>query len=96
MATNIPYLDATGRRMELLCSHCKGSGFITSPDWLGYNAKWQDEHVYEMPLSGRDEWERERPMPEGPEEIACGECEGIGWVLTEPGRALLDFIRRHS
>jgi DnaJ-class molecular chaperone len=25
----------------------------------------------------------------------CPECEGTGWVVTEDGRRLLDFVERH-
>lgn len=29
------------------------------------------------------------------EMIACPECGGIGWVPTEDGQRLLDFLGRH-
>jgi RecJ-like exonuclease len=38
---------------------------------------------------------RREPHPEGPEEVPCGACDGLGRVPTEEGRLILDFVRRH-
>jgi DnaJ-class molecular chaperone len=29
------------------------------------------------------------------EPVECMECHGVGWVPTEEGRTLLDFLQRH-
>lgn len=37
-------------------------------------------------------WNGEVPYPEGPEEIPCPECDGVGLTLTEAGLAILQLL----
>ena len=37
----------------------------------------------------------ELELSKEPEELDCPECEGKGVILTDEGKELLSFIRRH-
>jgi hypothetical protein len=27
--------------------------------------------------------------------VECGQCSGVGWIPTEDGKRLLEFLQRH-
>jgi len=64
--------------LETICPHCGGSGYVTNPVWI----EWLKKRKQNPDL----------PMPDEDEEVKCGECDGIGMVPTEAGKALLDFL----
>ncbi len=35
------------------------------------------------------------PWNDHAEVMACPECGGIGWIPTDEGKRLLDFLKRH-
>lgn len=35
------------------------------------------------------------PIDDHTEVVPCPECNGIGWIVTEDGRKLLDFLKKH-
>ena len=35
------------------------------------------------------------PWNDHAELMACPECGGLGWIPTDEGKRLLDFLRRH-
>ena len=87
------------------CTSCN-NGVVESPDWMHYWGIW-DKHrktflqqqTDENWSSSRinyefDNWEKENPYPEEPEEIPCGECEGnrviVRWIPASEFKLLLD------
>jgi len=73
--------------MELLdnpCPECKGAGVVQNPIWQ----KWF-ENSRELPPEGH--W-----LHQQPEEVECLQCKGRGYVPTNLGCRLLEFLRRHN
>ena len=66
--------------LRTICPVCKGAGFIQDSDW----AMWWAEN--------------DRVPPQGhrlltiQEEIPCEKCDEIGYIPTEQGRAILEFM----
>lgn len=58
------------------CPECDG-GVVADPAWRDY---------FKTPADQRG------AMPEEPEEIECGECEGRGEILTRAGSVLAEAL----
>ncbi|NLI81121.1 MAG: tryptophan RNA-binding attenuation protein [Deltaproteobacteria bacterium] len=35
------------------------------------------------------------PIEDHGQMVECPDCEGLGWIPTEDGRKLLEFVQRH-
>jgi predicted methyltransferase len=82
-------------------------GVIPSPRWQKYfleEEKLREKYISEgMNTFEADEkaWNElkdqreELELSKEPEELDCPECEGKGVILTDEGKELLSFIRRH-
>ena len=68
--------------LQTRCPNCNGAGFIQDWQWV----QWWEEN--------------EQPPPDGhrllevQEEIPCEACGEIGFIPTEQGRAILDFLNQ--
>ncbi|HZP56731.1 MAG TPA: hypothetical protein VFC53_04150, partial [Dehalococcoidia bacterium] len=86
------------------CSTCGGSGVVENPDWQVWGADARaaglpHRHSPACMVLGdpstcrvEEEFLEQHPEPDGPEEIRCGECDGVGSRPTDAGRALLGFL----
>jgi len=83
-------VEGAGVELERTCTECDGEGIVYAPEWREWSAACDASGM------SLDEYQREHPMPEGPEEVECGECDGSGFQLTQAGYDLLAFMRRHG
>ena len=89
-----PYTNALGWALETPCERCKSTGEVWNEAWRLWSNGWRANAAF-WHTTDRVLWEREHPHPEGPEEERCPDCDGIGTQLTEDGRSLVAFLRRH-
>ena len=68
--------------LRRVCPKCNSAGFIQHWQWVQWWAENND-----FPPQGH-------LLFEIPEEIPCEECDEIGYVPTEQGRVLLEFINQ--
>ena len=94
-----------------ICTNCT-NGVVSSPVWEKYWETWDehrttfiDQQKAENWSSSRindtfDEWEKEHPYPEWPEEEPCSECEGnrviLKWITLTEFKLLLDEVQFSS
>lgn len=92
--------------LDRICPACQGRSVEWSDQWRDWNVRYdaakkdatergaldQENGKWLDPTLRALEEEMEHL---GPEEIPCGECEGVGAVLTNEGRTLVAFIRKH-
>lgn len=76
--------------LDRRCNNCEGIGIVGNPAWDAFNEKYQGS------VGPESEWPTDGYGNVVPEEITCSECEGRGLVLTDFGRELLTFLRRHG
>jgi hypothetical protein len=72
-------------KIEDLCTECpvcRGAGFLQDPEW----ALWWTENDSVPPRGHR--------LFSVQEETPCEACGEIGYIPTEQGRALLEFLNR--
>ncbi|KKN54148.1 hypothetical protein LCGC14_0594970 [marine sediment metagenome] len=81
--TQLPILDSR-------CVTCDGAGWVTNPLWREFHRK---QSAAGIKTSDPDYWDGE---PDELEEIPCGECDGLGRILTDEGSRLLDFLTTHG
>lgn len=72
--------------LEVVCPTCKGRCSFFSEAWR----RW----IEAVEEAAREKTEAPPPPP-GPEEVPCGECDGVGKVPSELGATLLRFLRRY-
>lgn len=66
--------------LQTVCPNCNGAGFIQDGRWV----RWWAEN--------------DQPPPDGhqlleiQEEMPCEECGEVGFIPTEQGKALLEFL----
>ncbi len=68
--------------LQKVCTQCKGKGFIQDWQWV----QWWAEN-YLPPPDGH-------PILDINEEIPCDACNQIGYVPTELGNTILEFLNR--
>ncbi len=66
--------------LRTVCPKCKGAGFIQDWQW----AQWWAENNLVPPEN--------HPLHSIHEELPCEHCDEIGYVPTEQGRVLLEFM----
>ena len=66
--------------LQRVCPKCKGEGFVQDWQWVN----WWAEHNYPPPDG--------HPLLGIHEEIPCEECDEIGYIPTEEGAAILEFL----
>lgn len=62
------------------CPACAGAGLIACPRWQEWGA--EAERTGSLP----------QPEPNCAEEEPCADCEGIGLLVTDAGRAILRLV----
>lgn len=98
----MPFIE----KYEIHCPHCH-YGRIPNSFWQEL-FKQEEElirkyegHGMEFHSARNKAWEELRPeydaleKAQEPVEMVCPECEGKGVLLTEDGKELISFIRRH-
>jgi Tryptophan RNA-binding attenuator protein inhibitory protein len=80
---------------EEICSSCDGTGRAVVPEW----ARWQEEYDRLAQIANladrlRALADHVQRAPAEAEQVTCPECAGEGVIVTEQGRALLDFLDR--
>lgn len=68
--------------LAVRCPRCEGSGFHQDWRWT----QWWSENNSPPPPGHR--------LHEVQEEIPCAECNEIGFLPTEEGQAILEFMNR--
>jgi hypothetical protein len=100
-----PYLGLPFNNTVMLdarCSVCAGTGMVYSEEWRA----WNEQHDASAPKRANfaeydewdacmREWERNHPMPDGNEEVHCGECDGAGAIPTAAGSVILALVDRY-
>jgi hypothetical protein len=89
------------------CEACTSTGVVQSEEWATWLRRYEHE---EARLKGEHggRWYAELTdetyvalqlrgwmEPTGPEELACGECEGAGFRPTEIGSTILGLVTRY-
>lgn len=74
------------------CTACKTVGVVYNPYWQENEARIKD--AFERADTDAEAREYTRNLP--PEELGCGECDGVGRVPTDEGLRLLQFLRRYN
>ena len=65
-------------QLVVRCHDCNGTGYQYSPLWIAFDPNTQNATAF--------------AELNGPEEIACLECDGRGMIMTDQGRELAKFI----
>jgi hypothetical protein len=88
--------------LESRCTQCRG-GLVCADEWQAWYARADEieaafaaENGSIDGIESSPDWQElvdERPGCE--EEAECVACAGTGVVLTETGRAVLDWARQH-
>ncbi len=68
--------------LQTMCPNCKGIGFIQDWQWV----QWWAENNFPPPDG--------HPILDIVEEIPCYACDEVGYVPTELGYTLLEFLNR--
>lgn len=91
--------DVEAVALDVRCDDCDGAGMVQAPEWTA----WAERHEKAIaararelaPFQSVEAYCERDPLPETPEEIACSECDGLGYVLTPRGAAILQLIDRY-
>jgi hypothetical protein len=78
------------------CPACGTTGRVTTAAW----ARWHEEYRRLAAKSDRSARlvalaQHVRHMPSEPEHEPCATCQEIGWIPTELGNELIQFVERH-
>lgn len=69
------------------CPECQGTGVIQDAEWKAWWARHPERPAMWDPVCDAP--------PDVPEETECWQCDGCGYRLTEEGRLLERWLRRH-
>ena len=63
-------------QVRVPCTACGGDGIVIAPEWEELRKR-----LLSVYLTSRDrpEFYRLNPLPKGPKEISCSECDGTGF-----------------
>jgi len=83
---------------ELLCPDCEGTGRVPGSEWTEWVTEYRHiETTITDPvtrLAALAEHAQSQPSTSPSEFEPCPNCDGDGYLLTEVGKQLIDFLER--
>jgi hypothetical protein len=74
------------------CGRCSACGRIENPEWIAWSIEYDRAKSQGNELRLKDLMDSQ---PELGQELACPECEGVGFIPTPAGAAIIKVMKRH-